>query len=473
MRQPRPMSSFVGRERELRVLEQAARDTQSHMIPIYGRRRVGKSTLLLHFLRERQALYLLGKQSSPHLQLAEFLQLAAQLVDEALLRNLPTDDWQGALEALTQRWRGPEKLILIFDELQWTVGSSPELPSVLQALWDRVWKPAGNVLLILCGSYIGFMEREVLGQESPLFGRRTHQIHLQPFDHIEARRFHPGWSLVDAAQARFICGGVPLYLESFDPQRSIAQNVQATLLDEFAPLYDEPTFLLREELRDVSSYHAILTALASGSRTAAEIAASTGLPERSLPYYLGQLEELRYLRRRYPLTDGPPVTRHVRYTLDDPLLRFWFRFVYPEQSLIKQLGPERTWDKRIAPRFDAWCGTSFEALCREALPHLYEREGVNAPFAVGEYWSTRKADAVQIDLVGHRQDGRTDLGECKWGAVSSAATVVAELRDKQRRYPNPRNATIGLRLFVREPLAVSDPDVRVHTLADLYGGGAA
>jgi len=462
------MSSFVGRQRELRALEAAAADARSHLIPLYGRRRVGKSTLLLHFLRDRPALYYLGKQSPPQLQLAEFLQLAAQLVDEPLLTALPTDDWRRALEAVTQRWRGPEKLVLVFDELQWMVGASPELPSILQGLWDRVWKPAGNVLIILCGSYIGFMEREVLGQESPLFGRRTRQIHLQPFDHLEARRFHPGWSLADAAQARFICGGIPLYLEAFDPGRSIAQNVQATLLDEFAPLYQEPIFLLREELRDVSSYHAILTALASGSRTASEIAAATGLPERSLPYYLNQLEELRYVRRRYPLTGKPPVVRHVRYVLDDPLLRFWFRFVYPEVSLIKQLGSERAWDKRIAPRFDAWCGGGFEVLCREALPGLYAREGVTAPYEIGEYWSTRKADAVQIDLVGHREDGWTDLGECKWGAAPSGPKLLAELAQKKRRYPNDRNATIGLRLFTRSPVTVDDPAVRVHTLEDLY-----
>jgi len=462
-------TTFVGRERELGLLEEAAQAPTSALIPIYGRRRVGKSELILRFLGDHPGLYYLGKQAPAELQRREFLGVAARALGQPLLARVQAASWMEAFETVLDGWSGPGKLVLALDEFQWLCAASPEIPSVLQELWDRRLRDRDEALLILCGSHVGFMEREVLGSRSPLFGRRTAQIPLQPFGYAEARRFHPGYSVTDAARAYFVCGGVPLYLRAFDPARSVEQNIVATLLDEYAPLYREPDFLLREELRELRSYHAILTTLAVGSLPAKEIAARTGIESRRLQYYLKQLQELRYVRRRYPLTGRPPAARHVRYVLDDPLLRFWFRFVFPHTSFLAQMGPERCFEQRIRPELDAYWGSCFEALCREALPALYEREGVSAAFEVGEYWDK----AVQIDLVGHRDDGWTDLGECKWGSVRSRPALEAELQAKVERYPNPRNATIGRRLFVRDERAVPETPgegVRWHHLAELYEG---
>jgi len=162
----------------------------------------------------------------------------------------------------------------------------------------------------------------VLGQKSPLFGRRTAQILLRPFPFREAAQFHPSWSVSHRAQAYFICGGMPLYLRFFSARDSIRTNIEKNLLSEFAPLYREPDFLLREELREVESYFGILMTLSSGSHTPATIAEHTGIGERNLYYYLQHLTELGYVSRRYPLTGGRPVARSVRFVLDDPLLRF-------------------------------------------------------------------------------------------------------------------------------------------------------
>src|SRR5689334_16055817 len=165
---------FVGRVAELRLLEDAWRRRESAFIPIYGRRRIGKSELILHFLRGKQAIYHVGKVAPAALQLREFLEEAARALDEPLLAQLPATDWRATLEAVVGRAKGG-KLALVLDEFQWTTGASPELPSVLQELWDRKWRKTGQVMLILCGSFVGFMEREVLGRKSPLFGRRTAQ----------------------------------------------------------------------------------------------------------------------------------------------------------------------------------------------------------------------------------------------------------------------------------------------------------
>jgi AAA+ ATPase superfamily predicted ATPase len=440
------MEPFVGRHNELQVLAEAYRSGRSALIPVYGRRRVGKSELILHFLKKKSGIYFAGKRGQPAVQIHEFLQEAARVLGEPLLAGLAAGDWGAALTAVTDRWRGKGKLILALDEFQWTAEASPELPSVLQGLWDRRWARSGKVLLILCGSYVGFMEREVLGKRSPLFGRRTAQIHLKPFGYREAAKFHPSYSLVDRARTYFICGGVPLYLQYFAPDRSVEMNIAANFLNPYGPLFQEPEFLLREELREVENYYAVLMALAGGSAAQRDIAERTGLDSRVLHYYLSQLIELGYLAKRYPLTGRPPVARHVRYAVEDPVLRFWFRFVYPNISFILQKGGAAALDERISPSLEAYFGSCFERLCREALPVLYEREEVRASFEVGEYWDRD----VQIDVVGLRGDRWTDLGECKWGSVPSARAVEAELEAKVVRFPNARQASIGRHVFARQ-----------------------
>jgi AAA+ ATPase superfamily predicted ATPase len=458
---------FVGRQAELDLLDAAHRSGRSEFIPIYGRRRVGKSELILRFLKGRPGVYFLGKQAPAPLQLREFLREAASVLGEPLLATFPAEGWKAALDAVVARWKGKKKLVLAFDEFQWTAEASPELPSVLQECWDRRWRDDGRVLLILCGSYVGFMEREVLGKKSPLFGRRTAQIQLKPFGYREAALFHPSCSLVDRAKIYFLCGGIPLYLRCFSPDRSVEMNITANLLREFAPLFREPDFLLREELRELESYYAVLLALAAGATTSRAMAQVTGIGDRSLQYYLKQLMELGYLARRYPVTGHAPIARHVRYDLEDPLLRFWFRFIYPNTSFILQMGPERALADRIRPELDAYFGRCFERLCREALPALYAREGVSARIEVGEYWDK----ATQIDVVGWRGDGWTDLGECKWGPVRSRKALEEELDAKVVRYPNDRGASIGRRFFTRDrvPDAIrGGRGAAWHCLEDLY-----
>lgn len=464
------MSSFRGRKREAAALDAAWRGNASAFIPVYGRRRVGKSELIVHFMAGKGGVYFVGKRAPGETQITEFLETAARALGEPLLAQARVNGWRDALDLVVRRWTGKRKLILALDEFQWMAEAAPELPSVIQELWDRQWSKSGRVMLILCGSYLGFMEREVLGKKSPLFGRRTAQILLRPFHHLEAAEFHPRWSVVDQAKAYAICGGIPMYLLAFDEKLSIEQNITARILDDLSMLSREPEFLLREELRDLMPYHAVLMALAQGKTAPAQLSSTTGIDVRGLNYHLNTLVELGYVQRRYPLTGIKPAVRSVRYALDDPFLRFWFRFVFPHQSVLKLLGPQRGFAEVIKPGIDAYYGRCFERLCRECLPMIYHDEGVRAAFECGEYWDKD----VQIDVVGVRQDGWTDLGECKWGDVGSMSALAAELESKIPRYPNKRNATIGRRLFVRSSKArAKTPGIRVHTLDDLYSLKAA
>ncbi|MBW2731820.1 MAG: ATP-binding protein [Deltaproteobacteria bacterium] len=461
------MDSFHGRTRELALLNEQYSSNSGSFIPVYGRRRVGKTTLLRQFCSQRPTIFFVGKQAPQLLQRQEFLAQAALVLDEPLLAKIPPPDWKTLLLEVRKRWRKSERLVIVLDEFQWTAAASPELPSVLQDLWDAGWQADGKIMLILCGSYVGFMEREVLGSKSPLFGRRTAQIQLRPFGFREAQAFHEGISLVDATRAYFICGGVPAYHQAFRSELSIEQNIRRSILEEFAPLFREADFLLREELREVQNYHALLQALAKGSLPANVLAERTSIAAGSISYYLSQLEGLGYVQKRYPLTGRQAPARNVRYRLADSLLSFWFRFVFPNLSYLSAMGPDETFRNRVEPHLPAYFGHCFEDLCREALPLLYRSEGVTAAFEVGEYWSKQ----VQIDVVGHRADNVTDLGECKWGPISSAA-VTKELQSKVDKYPNARNATIGHRIFARHPNTANLPrGVKWHCLEDLYGIG--
>lgn len=457
---------FVGRTRELGILEKAWKARSSALIPVYGRRRVGKSELILHFAREKPCIYLAGKQVPAEWHRTEFLQTAAEQLEEPLLAQFGARDWREAFQTAVARWPGRGKLIIALDEFQWMVETSPELPSVIQELWDREWSRSGKIFLILCGSLIGFMEREVLGEKSPLFGRRSAQILLRPFSFREAAEFHPRYSVEDAARVYFVCGGVAQYHEAFDPSCSVAQNIGNQLFDEFAPLFREPDFLLKEELRGLGIYHAVLTALAQGKATHQELAAAAGLSPPKLPYYLNQLMELGYVERRYPLAAGKPNPRAIRYLLRDPLLRFWFRFVFPNLSRIRSLPAERAFDQVVAPQWESYQGSCFERLCREALGLLYREERVQAAFEIGEYWDKE----VQIDVVGLRQDGWIDLGECKWGTVRSPKAVIGELERKVQSYSNPDAATLQRRIFTRRKLGLPKGETRIkaHDLAELY-----
>jgi uncharacterized protein len=461
-------SVFIGRRQELAALREAYDAPQSAFWPIYGRRRVGKSELILHFAKPHPTIYLLGKKGGPAEQLMrEFLEIAATSLGEPLLATAPVEGWKKVIDTVLSRWRKPGKLILAFDEFQWIAEKSPEITSVLQELWDRSWQKSGRIFLVLCGSYIGFMERDVLGKRRPLYGRRTGQIFLKPFGYREAALFSAGASAVQQAMIYFVCGGVPLYLRYFPANRTVVQSIERSLLTEVAPLYREPDFLLREELREVEKYYMVLLALAGRSLPSREISRHSGIPDRSLHYYLDQLAGLGYIGKHFPLTAEKPKTRDVRYRLLDPLLRFWFHFIFPHTSLIAQIGPRRSATQLIQPHLEAYFGMCFETLCREALPTLYEKEGVATSYQVGSYWSSK----TQIDVVGLREDGWVDLGECKWSASVSVPATRTELEEKVRGYPNVRQATVGRRLFLRsykKGRTALPNNVRVHTLEELY-----
>jgi AAA+ ATPase superfamily predicted ATPase len=458
------LQGFVGRTAELAALERHYRAGQAGLVPVYGRRRVGKTELLLRFSAKKSTVYFTASDKLRTPQIVDFVRAAAEWLNAPHLAGAAPHDWEAALRLVIGAAPADRKLVLVLDEFQWLCASSPDLPSVLQRLWDLEWQRGNRLLLILCGSFIGFMEREVLGARSPLHGRRTAALRLEPFGFREAAGFHPRWSCEEQARAYFVCGGIPAYLRRFASDRSVAQNIATEFFAVDAFFQREPDFLLREELAEVKQAASVLEATAHGRHSQGEIARSIGLSTAALVPHLKNLVALGYLERVFPLVPGRPPRTSVLYRVADPLLRFWFRFVEPHWSTLRRYTPERAFEQLVLPQWDAYCGDSFERLCREALPLLYAAENVTGKFEVGEYWDRD----TQVDVVGLRTDGWVDLGECKWHGRPAPVEIARELAARASLYP-AQYRTLRCIAFLRARPKSPPAHLTIYDLPRLYG----
>ncbi|PWU17732.1 MAG: hypothetical protein C5B50_10675 [Verrucomicrobia bacterium] len=454
---------FVGRVAELTLLDSHYRSAKSALLPIYGRRRVGKSRLITEFMRDKPHIYFLGKRTTSELQLEEFRQAAQLCLRNEALEHARFSTWQEALQTVTRLWQHKQKLVLVLDELQWTAEASAELPSVLQGLWDREWKGRRNIMLILCGSQLGFMEREVLGRKSPLFGRRSDQIRLGCLSYPEAAQMLAHYSETDRASMYFMVGGVPAYLERFTAGRSLHRAIVEEFCSELKFFGLEPHFLLREELRDPARYFTILTYLAEGRMRQKELAEKSKIEARVLATYLETLTELGYVSKAHPVLPGAISPHRVLYEIADPLLRFWFRFVFPNTQLCQPGQEQNVFNQCIRPNLESYFGVCFEKLCQESLAASYRKQGILWE-RIGSYWDAR----VQIDVVGLRKDNWLDLGECKWGLGASFASLAKEMERKILLYPNKADLSIGRHLFIRQKPRQKCQCFQVHSLPDLF-----
>ena len=461
-----PRAPFHGRQRELRLLAEEYAKRGASLVPVYGRRRVGKSELLRRFCADKPTVFFeAARHASTPQQVQGLLAAAAIGLDRPRLAEAHgIADWRTALREVTAAAPEKSRPVLVLDELQWAAEADPTLPSVLKQLWDTEWQRRGQWMVILCGSYLGFMEREILGARAALHGRRTAQLMLAPLDHLEAAAFFPGWSTEERARAYFLCGGIPYHLQLLADCASVTDGIIRLFLAFEAVLQREPDFLLRDELRNLPAYGAILHALAHGAHRPTDIARATGASTAELDHYLKTLVQLRYLARQTPLSPQAPNRRAVRYVVADSLLRFHFRFLTRAAPAAALADPAHLYAAFVAPDIDAYWGLCFEDLCREATARLLIAERVALPHAVGRFWSP----TAEFDVVALRGDHRIDLGECKWGPAGRAATWAKSLRERSSRFPSG-SYSLGYRLFTRTALRSVPAGVTAHSLASLYG----
>lgn len=403
------MERFVDRETELDRLRDCYRSDEAEFVVLYGRRRLGKSELVRQSIADRDdAVYYQAIESTAQNQLEQFVEVAVERFPELdRLRR----DWETLLEAL-----GDRDAIVIIDEFPFLVGEDGALPSRIQRVWDMHLQDTATTL-VLVGSSISVMEEKVLSGGSPLYGRRTATIDLAPLSMADAARFFPAYDDETAIETWAIYGGTPFYLQTIDPERTLPENVQRSILSERGLLYAEPEFLLRTELQQPNTYFSVLRAIAHGRRTPNEIAGMAGAESQSLSSYLQKLRRLRLVERHIPVTESPTASRRGRYRLAAPLFRFWFRFVYGKQDRLRLLG-EDAFDEVVAPELADYVSPLFERLCQRALPQLVDRQFQT----VGQWWFKEH----EIDVVGLSKGGLV-AGECKFTSTPVSEGVLAEL----------------------------------------------
>ncbi len=465
---------FIDRREELSFLDRLLTRQQpgpGQMLLLYGRRRVGKTKLLKYWAQKSGVSYTywVADKEPAALQRRSFMAMMLGMPEE---QATAFDSWPALW-----RWLAPrlaekqEKQILILDELSYASAADPALLSALQYAWDHYLQES-NVVLVLCGSQVTTMEA-IMQHQSPLFGRFTGQWHLQPLPFSSLSEFFPTWSVEERVALYAIVGGIPAYLRWLDKSLTLVENIKQVILAPGNIFLSEPELLLHDELRDLSTYRAILRAISKGHHTLKAISNDCLIGSSSLTFHLAKLQELRLIERRLPVTLTTAQKRKSksgRYHLSDPFFRFYFRFLFPH--LRSLLSPEET-TAHIKSELRAFVGYSFEKLSQEWV--VSQTRAGELPFraeAVGSHWSRR----VQVDVVAvNHQRKEILLGECKWGEGKVNRQVVRELIEQKgakvrQDLPNGEAWTVHYAVFTRagftEP-AATELAARQGLLVDL------
>lgn len=424
--------SFFDRQAALMELDAAWQATAAQLVTVWGRRRVGKSTLLSHFALGKRAVYLYGTRIAERDILAGLANEMADVLGDDYLRAAPFPTWDAALTYLAQQAR-EQRLLLILDEFPYLCEVTPGLDTLVQRWWDRVHHGT-NLMLVLAGSAFSFMQ-VLTGYGGALHGRRTAQVAVHPFDYVDAAAFFPTLQPVDRVRAYACYGGIPAYLRYFDAALPLADNLIRTVLAPGHVLFREAEELLRTEFHQEALYSSILRAIAAGEERPSDIARAVGRHGANEIFdHLQRLIEPRFVRREVPVTEAEqPRSSRVLYRLADPYLRFWFRYVSPFQSLLQLGKGTQVWQRDIAPTLDEFIGrTTWEDVCAQHLWRRIAHDALPAPVAqLGRWWDSKD----EIDLVGTWRGRVTLVGECKWTAQPIDEGVLTALQAKAHALP--------------------------------------
>jgi AAA+ ATPase superfamily predicted ATPase len=470
---------FADREFELGWLQEGWDSGKAQLRILYGRRRVGKSRLLDEFAQGKPAVVYQAAEGATADQLRDLTGAILAHRDDPVLRAAPLANWDAAL-AYLGNLAATERLLVIFDEYQYAAEADPTLASHLQRWWSReaVRLP---IYLVLCGSYIRFFVRNVL--TGPAYGRNTGALQLHPLGYREAGAFFPGWSPADRLRAYAVVGGVPHYLKQFDPDRSLAWNIQHRLLSRGAPLYQEAELMLREELREPRLYYSILRAISEGHTRASDIGARVLMPgaRSDLTSYLTMLQELGLAEYRRPVVGG--AVRRGTWSIADPYLRFWFRFVLPNRTVLDHGADlQQFYRVTVEPSLDQFVSKpAFEEICR-AWILFQSNAGLLPPIErVGAWWgpvpmptpdNPRRQGEGEIEVVAAAHDRVVLAGEAKWTRRPVGFGVLNELRLVLQSVPGVDDATrvaLFARSFDERLLAAAPAEPRtLVSVQDLY-----
>lgn len=418
---------FFNRRTELKRLNERFQSNQAELLIMYGRRRVGKTELLQQFASDKPHLYFLADLSNDSDQLSQFTEKIRIFTDDSSLIDNPFATWH-ALFAYLKNLATNERLIVIIDEYQYLQSANKAMTSILQKAWDE-YLIKTRIFLVLCGSYISFIENELLAYKSPLYGRRTGQFLIEPMNFLQSCEFFQEYSIEDQIRAYGLLGGIPAYLKQFNPQKGIEQNIENNFLYNDVFLFNEARFLLMEELKEPRNYFSILKTMAGGATKLNEIVQRCGLDRGMVAKYLDVLRNLKIISREVPITEKKPEkSRKGIYLILDNYLKFWFRFIMPNLSFVAENRQQYILKNRIMPQLDQFLGKVFEQVCTDLLKSLNAQNQLPFVFEkIGNYWNAnQEIDIVAIDF----EQENVLLAECKWSSKKVGTNILDSLLKK-------------------------------------------
>lgn len=418
---------FIGRKQELQFLEDKYNSKGGQLIVLYGRRRVGKTETLREFCKGKRHIFYSCREVSDKLQLRSFS-------EKLLKENIPAanyikefSEWETALKSVLDLPYGDEKKLLIIDEFPYMCRGNESIPSVLQNLWDELFKDE-NIMIVLCGSAMSFVEKELLAEKSPLYGRATGIYKMEAMSFYDAVQFFPNYTDREKIIAYSILGGIPHYLRQFDADLPLEENIKRNILTKGCVLYSEVEFLLRQELRETPLYNSIIEAVALGNTKLNDISVKSLVDDTSkTSVYLKKLIELEIIKREFSVDDGMKEranTNRGLYRLTDNFFRFWYAFVFTNYSELESGDADGVFKYAIKPNLHEFASFAFEDVCREYVRKM-QRNG-KLPFRyqrMGRWWgrtTVRRKDKTEvqeteIDLLAVSQKADQYLvGECKF-----------------------------------------------------------
>lgn len=404
---------FIGRKRELKKLNTLYTSGQFEFAVIYGRRRVGKTTLINEFIKDKEAIFYMAVEGTRKENLQGLSK--ALLSGSEIESHLPEfTDFPRLLDYIDHLCQTKERLIIAIDEFPYLASSYPAISSMIQSHIDQCWKDS-KLFFILCGSSMSFMEEQVLGYKSPLYGRRTAQFKIHPFSYFEFSLMLSGFSPEEQAILYGVTGGIPEYLSRVDSAKTMDDNIINLFFDESGRLFDEPSNLLKQELKEPATYHSIISAIAGGASRMNEIATKTGLETSGCSNQISALISLGIVSKEVPITESAS-SKKTLYHLEDNMFLFWYRFVRPNLSnIIRGIG-DTVYERFVKPQLNDYMGSIFEEICQQYLylPEIY----TTLPFLIGNsgrWWGNNpvKKRQEEIDIMAI-EDSNALFCECKW-----------------------------------------------------------
>lgn len=403
---------FIGRKSELALLDDMHNRDGFQFLVIYGRRRVGKTSLLCEFAKKCKTIFFSAQEKNDPLNLEGFSKTVQKHFNENYFGTF--SDWEAAFRYIGDRSAG-EKLVVIIDEFPFIAGENPSVKSILQHIIDHSWKEK-NIFLILCGSSVSFMENEIMGYKSPLYGRSTGQLEVLPFDYYDSSLFFEKYSNVDKLLAYGILGGIPCYLNAFSDKVSVKKNIAEQIIRTGAFLKDEPQLLLKMELREPAVYNSIFEAIAGGASRLNDIALKTHEENQKCSKYINTLRSIKLIERITPCGDGEASKKSL-YKIADNYYLFWYKFIFSNMSYYELLDASEAAEE-ITGELSGYMGGIFENICQQYMLRLAKKKKLPfVPHSIGRWWGanpkTKKQD--DIDILALNKNGNSAIFcECKF-----------------------------------------------------------